>query len=26
MRDQISAAMKDAMKARDGRRTTTLRL
>ena len=26
MRDQISAAMKDAMKSRDGRRTTTLRL
>ena len=26
MRDQINAAMKDAIKARDGRRTTTLRL
>lgn len=26
MREQINAAMKDALKARDGRRTTTLRL
>jgi len=26
MRDEINAALKDAMKARDGRRSTTLRL
>lgn len=26
MREQINAAMKDALRARDGRRTTTLRL
>ena len=26
MRDEINAAMKDAIKARDRRRTTTLRL